>query len=55
MGAGTLDDILAYFGYARRGEYEKHEAVNDCQLAAKVYMKMMQMPPLKKATLGFIK
>ena len=37
-----LDDLLEYFNFERRGEDEKHDAVNDCELTAKVYMKLVE-------------
>jgi DNA polymerase III epsilon subunit-like protein len=50
----TLDDVLEYFGFERRDPEELHSALNDCRQAAKVYMKLVEVPdPKKNPTLGF--
>ena len=50
-----LDDILEYFGYERRNLDDFHDAMNDANLAAQVYMKMMLSPPPNLSHLGFTK
>ena len=51
----TLDSVLEHFGFEPRDEEEKHSAIEDCELTAKIYMELMQLPELKKATLGWTK
>ena len=53
--ARTLDEVLEFFGYEPRDNEEKHDAIQDCELTAKIYMKLFELPPLKEATLGFAK
>ena len=48
-----LDTLLEHFGFEARDEDVLHSAVRDCQLTAKVYMKLMKQPPLKVTELGF--
>lgn len=35
-----LDDLLECFGYERRDEEERHDALEDCRLDAKVYLEL---------------
>ena len=50
----TLDDVLEHFNYERRNVEELHSAINDCRLTAKIFMKLVEVPDLKKnPTLGF--
>ena len=49
----TLDDLLGHFGFDRGEEGEPHEALEDAQCAAKVYLKLLEMPEMKKSGLGF--
>ena len=51
----TLDSVLEHFGFEPRDEEEKHSAIEDCELTAKIYMELMELPELKKATLGWTK
>jgi len=37
-----LDDLLEHFGYERRCEDDKHDALTDCRCAAKTYMKLAE-------------
>ena len=48
-----LDDVLEYFDFERRGEDDLHDAVTDCELTAKIYMKLMARPKPKKSIYGF--
>ena len=49
----SLDDLLEYFNFERRGEDEVHGAVTDCELTAKVYMELVKKSEEGKFTLGF--
>jgi|OM-RGC.v1.029590235 DNA polymerase III, epsilon subunit and related 3''-5'' exonucleases len=49
----TLDGLLEYCSFDRRDPDEPHNALNDCYLTAKVYMKMKTMPPAPLSKLGF--
>ena len=49
----SLDDALEHFGFERRKEDARHDALNDARLAALVYMKAIKLPALKEAGLGF--
>ena len=49
-----LDDALEYFGHESRDKDAHHDALTDARLAAKVYMELMKLPPLKVAELGFM-
>ena len=49
-----LDSLLKHFGFKERSIGSLHGAVGDCQLAALVYMELMQIPPLKMGELGFV-
>ena len=51
----TLDDCLEHFGYEPRDTDAVHDAMNDCILAANVYMELAKIPEEKKWTLGFTK
>ena len=37
-----LDDLLEHFGFERREDAGYHDAVQDCQLTAKVYMALQR-------------
>jgi len=47
-----LDEVLEYFGFDRRAE-DHHCSLQDCRLAASVYVKMMNMPIENRWKLGF--
>ena len=49
----SLDDLLEYFGYKPREEDAKHNAVEDCELTAKVYMAILDKQEETKPSLGF--
>ena len=49
----SLDECLSHFGLKGRNEKLLHDAREDCELTAQVYMKLMQLPPMKIAKLGF--
>ena len=51
----TLDSVLEHFGFEPRDEEEKHDAIRDCELTAKIYMELMKLPEPKRAELGFTK
>ena len=51
----TLDSGLEHFGFDPRDEEEKHDAIRDCELTAKIYMELMELPEPNKAALGFAK
>ena len=51
----SLDCCLDYWGFDQRDEAKPHDAMIDCHCAAKVYMKLMQLPPMKTVKGGFIK
>ena len=46
-----LDELLEHFGHKRREEDAKHDALNDCRLAAKIYMELCKKT---KATRGSV-
>ena len=48
-----LDDLLEHFGYERRDVETTHDAMTDCILTAKVYMKIMKIPQKENSSLGF--
>ena len=48
----SLDELCKHFGIKGRADEDTHDAVEDCELTAQVYMKLMLIPPLKMATLG---
>ena len=50
----SLDDVLEYFDFESRSPLAKHDAVTDCHLAAKIYMKMIEKPDDKKEIFGFM-
>ena len=49
----SLDAILEHYRFKSRANTDAHDAVEDCQLTAKVYMKLVQLPPPKTSQLGF--
>ena len=51
----TLDSVLEHFGFAPREEEEKHDAIHDCKLTAKIYMELIELPELKAVEGGFVK
>ena len=48
-----LDAILKHYRFKPRENRDHHLAVEDCQLTAKVYMKLVKLPELKVSKLGF--
>lgn len=48
-----MDALLEHFDFDPRDESEAHDAIEDCKLAAKVYMKLTELRPPKKSELGF--
>ena len=49
----SLDECCEYFGLKGRDMKKTHNAVEDCQLTAQVYMKLMDICPMKIGKLGF--
>ena len=49
----SLDAILKHYRFKPRANKDHHDAVEDCQLTAKVYMKLVKLPELKVSKLGF--
>ena len=49
----SLDAILRHYRFKPRTKKDHHDAVEDCQLTAKVYMKLAKLPELKVSKLGF--
>ena len=43
----SLDAILKRYRFKPRENKDYHDAVEDCQLTAKVYMKLVKLPELK--------
>jgi len=50
-----LDDLLEKLGFERRHPQNKHKAMEDCQLTAKVYMALLKLSSDVKTKLGFVK
>ena len=50
-----LDEVLEHCGFERREEDALHDALDDAQLAAKVYMYLIKQPEPYKSHLGFCK
>jgi DNA polymerase III epsilon subunit-like protein len=40
----TLDEVLEHCGFARREEDVPHDAIEDAQLVAKIYMVLIKKP-----------
>lgn len=51
----SLDGLLSHFGHEERDNGKIHDPIKDCHCAAKVYMKLMELPPKKKIEAGFVK
>ena len=49
-----LDGCLDYWGYEQRDEGKPHDALEDCHCAAKVFMKLMELPPINVVEGGFV-
>lgn len=41
----SLDAILKHYRFKPRKNLDAHDAVEDCQLTAKIYMKLIALPP----------
>ena len=52
--AHSLEDVLDLYDLGGRDPKAKHDAVTDCHLTAKIYMKMMEKPDKKKDGFGFM-
>ena len=50
----ALEIIYTYFGYEERADEDQHEAEKDCEATAKIFMKLMELPPKTKVEGGFI-
>ena len=54
--ARGLDDVLEHYGFERRDVDEKHDALDDCRLTAKIYKELVKVPEPKVVTdLGWCK
>ena len=49
-----LDDALEWFGFERRKDGAKHDALEDARLAAKVYMEASKLPADRHWEHGFV-
>ena len=49
----SLDECCEHFGIKGRKKNKAQDAVEDCTLTAQVYMKLMEIPPMKMGKLGF--
>ena len=48
-----LETIYTYFGYEERADEDQHEAEKDCEATAKIFMKLMELPPITKVEVDF--
>ena len=48
-----LDTILTHFGFEERDGY-LHDAEEDAECAAKIFMKLKEMPPVNVVDGGFL-